>query len=203
MDNQKIMLHIGAGHPDMGAPIPCAFRSPDWKEVRLDVDPANEPDVLASMLDMSPIADGSIDAIYSAHTIEHLYPSEIPVAMEEMLRVLKPDGIVVTVCPDLQAAARMIADDRLFDTAYTATCGPVTPFDIVFSHRLFTGRDKPFMAHHSGFTVSTLGRTYREAGFAGVVGVRDFTGFQLFMLATRSEVPEPDLRRLAERVLVW
>ena len=36
----------------------------------------------------------------------------------------------------------MIAEDRLMDVA-TNPGGPVTPFDIVYSHRKFTGRDKP------------------------------------------------------------
>jgi len=44
------------------------------------------------MLDMPAVADGSVDAIYSSHNIEHLYPDEIPVALKEFLRVLKPEG---------------------------------------------------------------------------------------------------------------
>jgi hypothetical protein len=35
-------------------------------------------------------------------------------------------------CPDLQAAAEMIAQDKLMETAYTTGSGMVvTPFDIV------------------------------------------------------------------------
>jgi len=60
------------------------------------------------MLDMSAVADESVDAIYSSHTIEHLYPNEIPLAMKELLRVVKPEGYAVITCPDLQAAAEMV-----------------------------------------------------------------------------------------------
>jgi len=49
----KIILNVGAGHPQSGARIPDAFQSAEWKEVRLDIDPANEPDVIGTMLDMS------------------------------------------------------------------------------------------------------------------------------------------------------
>jgi len=58
-----------------------------WKEIRLDIDPANAPEISGTMLDMSAVAEGSVDAIYSSHNIEHLYPDEIPVALKEFLRV--------------------------------------------------------------------------------------------------------------------
>ena len=121
----KILLNVGAGHPKSGARIPDAFQSAEWKEVRLDIDPANEPDVIGTMLDMSAMPSESADAIYSSHTIEHLYPNEIPLAMKEFLRVLKPQGYAVITCPDLQAAAEMIVQDKLMDMAYTTGSGMV------------------------------------------------------------------------------
>ena len=42
--------------------------------------------------------------------------------------------------PDLRAAAQMIAEDKLMETAYNSRAGPGTPFDIGYSHRQFTGR---------------------------------------------------------------
>jgi len=51
-------------------------RTKGWKEIRLDIDPANAPDILGTMLDMPAVADGSVDAIYSSHNIEHLYPDD-------------------------------------------------------------------------------------------------------------------------------
>ena len=48
--------NVGAGHPKSGATIPQAFQTPDWKELRLDIDPANEPDILGTMLEMSAVA---------------------------------------------------------------------------------------------------------------------------------------------------
>ena len=74
---------------------------------------------------MSAMPSESADAIYSSHTIEHLYPNEIPLAMKEFLRVLKPQGYAVITCPDLQAAAEMIVQDKLMDMAYTTGSGMV------------------------------------------------------------------------------
>lgn len=197
----KTLLNVGAGHPNSGARIPPAFQGGEWKEVRLDIDPANEPDILGTMLDMSAVADGSVDAIYSSHNIEHLYPGEIPQAMKEFLRVLKPDGYAVITCPDLQAAARMIAEDRLMEVAYNSPAGPVTPFDIVYSHRQFTGRDKPYMAHHCGFTLKVLVGTLQSNGFMSVAGKRRPQGFDLWVVATKGAMEDAELKTLAERVL--
>ena len=198
----KILLKVGAGHPKSGARIPHAFQSSEWKEVRLDIDPANEPDVIGTMLDMSAVANESADALYSSHTIEHLYPNEIPQAMKEFLRVLKPQGYAVITCPDLQAAAEMIAQDKLMETAYTTGSGMVvTPFDIVYSHREYTGRDKPYMAHHCGFTLKVLNGTLRSNGFASVAGKRRARGLDLWVVATKQHMDEGALRELAEKVL--
>ncbi len=197
----KILLNVGAGHPKSGARLPNAFQTPDWKEVRLDIDPANEPDVIGTLLDMSAVADESVDAIYSSHTIEHLYPNEIPQAMQEFLRVLKPSGYAVITCPDLQAAAEMIAQDNLMEVAYTSPAGVVTPFDIVYSHRQFTGRDKPYMAHHCGFTLKVLSGTLQSNGFAAVAGKRRPQAFDLWVVASKQALTDEQIKELAVRVL--
>ena len=41
----KRLLNVGAGHPKSGSRIPTFFQSTEWQEVRLDIDPANEPDI--------------------------------------------------------------------------------------------------------------------------------------------------------------
>lgn len=199
--NKKILLNVGAGHPKSGAVIPQGFDLAEWKEVRLDIDPANEPDIIGTMLDMSSVTDGSVDAIYSSHTIEHLYPSEIPIALSEFLRVLKPGGFAVITCPDLQSAAQMIAEDRLMEVAYNSPGGAVTPFDIVYSHRKFTGRDKPFMAHHCGFTLKVLLGTVKSNGFLSAAGKRGAKAFDLWVVASKDKLEEAELRALADWVL--
>lgn len=85
------------------------FQSAQWRELRFDIDPAVAPDILGIMTDMSALGDASVDAIFSSHNIEHLYPHEVPVALKEFIRVLKPDGFAVMTCPDLLSTAEMIA----------------------------------------------------------------------------------------------
>jgi ubiquinone/menaquinone biosynthesis C-methylase UbiE len=55
------------------------------------------------MTDMSAVETSSMDALYSSHNIEHVYAHEVPKALAEFKRVLRPDGFVIITCPDIQA----------------------------------------------------------------------------------------------------
>ena len=195
----RTLLHVGCG-PKYKQQTSAGFNSDDWSEIRLDVDSTVNPDVLGSMTDMSTVASESMDAVFSSHNIEHLYPHEVPVALAEIVRVLKPDGFLVVVCPDLQAAAKLIAEDRMFETAYESPAGPVTPFDMVYSHRSYTHRDKPHQAHHSGFSKSTLQGTLLANGFktAGALS----SGWQLHAIASKQLLNNEELQALAAQYLL-
>lgn len=123
MDCMKTLLHIGFG-PKRKDKTTRGFNTEAWSEVRLDIDPSVEPDVIGTMTDMSAVASESVDAIFSSHNIEHLYPHEVPVALKEFLRVLKPEGFAVITCPDLQSVCALVAQDKLTDAAYSAPAGP-------------------------------------------------------------------------------
>jgi len=86
------LLHIGCG-PKRKDKTTKEFNTPDWTEIRLDIDPSVSPDVIGTMTDMSAVASESVDAIFSSHNIEHLYPHEVPVALKEFARVLSPKAL--------------------------------------------------------------------------------------------------------------
>ena len=50
-----------------------------------------------------PFPDGSFDAVFSSHTLEHPYLSQTKSLLRECLRVLRPGGVVRHVVPDLGA----------------------------------------------------------------------------------------------------
>ena len=193
---QKVLLHVGCGSHRREHTGP-GFQSAQWREIRLDADPTVKPDLIGSITDLSAVASFSVDAVFSSHTLEHLYAHEVPVALAEIRRVLRDTGVAVAWVPDLQAAARLIAEDRLFETIGGSPYGPLTPFDMVFSHRALVGRDRPFMAHHCGFTLSTLVAAHRDAGFRSVIARPRIPGFDLQVLATPALVPPGLLAALA------
>lgn len=101
-------LHVGCGQKRKNQTTP-GFNTPEWNELRFDIDASVQPDLLGTMTDMAAVASASVDAIYSSHNIEHLYPHEVPVALAEFLRVLKPEGFLVISCPDLQSVCALVA----------------------------------------------------------------------------------------------
>lgn len=190
-------LHIGCG-PNNKASTTAGFNSDEWTEVRFDIDPSVKPDIVGTMLKMDGVSTGSMDAIFSSHNIEHLYPHEVPVALAEFKRVLKPDGFLVITCPDLQAVCQLVAEDKLFDTAYNSPAGPIAPIDILYGLRTSMAAGNLFMAHHCGFTQKVLIGTIYSAGFARVgAGRRGFPYFDLWAVASVDERPVAQLQALA------
>lgn len=192
------LLHVGCG-PKRKAQTTRGFNTADWHEIRLDIDPSVEPDVVGTMTDMSAVASESVDAIFSSHNLEHLYPHEVPIALAEFRRVLGSDGFAVITCPDLQSVCALVAHDQLTAAAYTAPAGPITPLDILYGHRPAMARGNLFMAHRCGFTETVLRATLQAAGYVTVAtmarGRAPF--FDLWALASKSERPEAEMRSLA------
>lgn len=190
-------LHVGCGAKRKDQTT-AAFGAADWRELRLDIDPAVQPDVVGSMLEMAAVPAASVDAVYSSHNIEHVYAHEVPKALGEFLRVLKPDGFLVITCPDLQSVAALVAEDRLLEPAYRSPAGPVSPIDILYGHRPQLAAGNLYMAHRCGFTLKVLLATLRAVGFAAVAGKRrPAPNFDLWAVATKSPVDEAALGRLA------
>jgi SAM-dependent methyltransferase len=196
MTGRRVWLNIGSG-PVGGGLRPPGLQPAEWCELRLDADPAVQPDVLAPAHDLSALSDASVDAVFSSHCIEHLYLDQAVPALREWRRVLRDDGFLLLVCPDLQAAAEMVAHDRLFDVAYAG----IRPYDLIFSHQGLVAQGRAqghsFMEHKSGYTLSSLRQCVSEAGFAMHAGMRLRPRFELWLLATKTLCTEPQMRALA------
>ena len=192
----KTFLHVGCG-PARKDRTTKGFNTPDWNELRLDIDENVAPDIVGTMLDMSAVESSSVDAVFSSHNIEHLYPHEVPLALAEFKRVLKDDGFVIIVCPDLQSVCALVAEDKLTEPAYVSPAGPIAPLDILYGHRPPMAQGNLYMAHRCGFTQKVLTGTLQAAGFATVASMRRAANFDLHAVATKAAMSEPDLRALA------
>jgi len=194
----KTLLHVGCG-PKRKDRTTAGFAMPEWAELRLDIDPAVSPDLTGTMTDMGAVPSASVDAVFSSHNIEHLYPHEVPLALAEFWRVLSADGFAVITCPDLQSVCALVAQNKLTEAAYTSPAGPIAPLDILYGHRPAMARGNLYMAHRCGFTRQVLQATLKAAGFASVAtmarGCAPF--FDLFALASKSARSEAEMRQLA------
>jgi SAM-dependent methyltransferase len=165
---KKIVLNVGSGPYRQGA-LPENFTTSDWQEIRLDIDPHVLPDMIGTITDLSAVADNSVDAVFSSHNLEHIYDYEVPLALGEFLRVLKPDGgLVMIVVPDMQNAAQWVARGDMDDEPlYLSPGGPVKALWMFYGMGTSVP-GLPYMAHKTGFTAASLQPRLVAAGFSRV-----------------------------------
>lgn len=169
----RSVLHVGCGAADP-AKLPQAFFPPGaWSELRLDIDPGVSPDIVASITEMSVVPSGSVDAVWSAHNLEHLWAHEVPLALAEFRRVLRPSGFALVTMPDLQQVAALVAQGNLEGAAYMSAMGPIAALDMLYGFRPAIAAGNGFMGHKTGFTAGTLAAHLQAAGFVNVSVQRD------------------------------
>lgn len=176
-------LNIGSGVANRER-LPECFRDQRWQEVRLDIDPKVRPDILGDASDLSKIADGSFDAIYSSHNLEHLEGFAVPGALKEMHRVLKRGGFVIITLPNLERIAQLILENKMTQTLYTSPAGPINTLDMLFGHQKAIEKGNEFMAHRTGFTSAHLQDLLHQAGFSEI-RIRKGDSFDLWAIASK------------------
>ena len=147
----NFLLSVGAGKDDLKK-----WRESGYVCVTLDIDPRTEPNIVGNMTDLGMIRDGMYHVIYCSHSLEHLYPHEVPRALAEFYRVLKPGGKLIILVPDLEGVPA--TDDVL---PGSSLCGLHLYYGDASQIEEF-----PAMAHHSGFVASTLRNVMEKAGFS-------------------------------------
>lgn len=177
------VLNVGSG-PRASRRINAVFDPGDWQEVRIDVDPAVEPDVVGSMIDMrAQFAAGSFDAIWSSHSLEHLHSHEIPLTVAEFRRLLRNGGFALITCPDLEMVMTLFLRHGADHVVYHSAAGPITPLDMMFGHSRSIAEGKLHMSHRSGLTADRLGTLLTDSGFAeALVARRDYDLWALALM---------------------
>lgn len=183
----KMLVNLGSG-PKTFSRMPAIFA--DWREFRVDVDPDVAPDLVADITDLSSIATGTADAVWSAHCIEHLYLHEVGRAIAEAHRILAEDGFLCLIVPDLQSIAGFIVNDRLHEIIYQSPAGPVTAHDMLFGFTPALAQGRTSMAHNCGFTPGLLIQKLQESPFAEIV-LRRRPNHELAAVATKRAPADP------------
>ena len=176
----KTFLHVGCG--TLTKQDLKGFDSPEWQEVRFDIDPKVKPDIIGTLEDMSAVPDASVDAIYSSHNIEHVYAYQVPRVLQEFRRVLRADGFGIVTCPDLQSVAEHVVRDELLTPLYVSPMGPITPMDVMYGHTASIAHGNEYMSHRCGFTFSALTDILTTTGFVDIVGGRRPEHWDLWVL---------------------
>jgi SAM-dependent methyltransferase len=177
---QRLLVNVGCGTREASV-LPPYFDH--WRQLRVDVDAGVNPDIVADITDLKEIPDASADAVWAAHCIEHLYEHQVSQALAEFRRVLREDGFVCVIVPDLQAVARYVIEDRFHEPLYRAPAGPVSAHDVFFGFGAAIAAGRTSMAHRCGFTPASLQRSFRQQQFGELFISRRRADFEIAALA--------------------
>jgi predicted SAM-dependent methyltransferase len=114
---------------------------------------------------LSPIADGSADAVWAAHCVEHLYEHQVRLALAEFRRVLRDDGFVCVIVPDLQLVAQYVAEDQAARAPLSFPGRARYPARHFFGFGAAIANGRTSMAHRCGFTPGSLQRCFQQQPF--------------------------------------
>ncbi len=147
-------LHIGGEEAKKGWQI-------------LNAQDATYVDFVGDCGDLRQFAENSIDEIYASHILEHLgYQEELPKALKEWYRVIKPGGKVMISVPDLDALCRYFLIPGLSQK---------DRFHIM--RIMFGGQMDLYDFHRVGFTEDFLREFLIGAGFRNPKRVKNFSFF--------------------------
>jgi predicted SAM-dependent methyltransferase len=197
----KTLLNVGCGYSNISKLK--GFSKTHWNEIRLDIDKNVDPDIVGTLTNMSLVNADSVDAVYSAYNLDHIYAHEVPLALNEFYRVLKTDGIVILRCPDIQTVCEAIAKDKLLEPLYESPIGPIYPLDILYGSRKDLSKGNEYMSKKVGFTYSVLNNLLAEAGFKVRYGGRmPHNGGELSIVAFKFKKSDEEIRKIADPFLL-
>jgi predicted SAM-dependent methyltransferase len=98
------------------------------------------------------LPNGSCEAVFSSHVLEHLYVDDGKRLIVEIYRVLAPGGVCRTVVPDLQKIVALFDHEK------------PEPF-VAAMYEVTNSRDRK-NEHHSGYTGPHLLNLFKAAGFS-------------------------------------
>jgi SAM-dependent methyltransferase len=192
---KKKFLHVGCGKKRKDSTT-NVFNTDEWKEYTLDIDPSCDPNFIGTMTDLSMIDDETFDAIYSSHNIEHLYIHEAMEAVKEFRRVLKKDGYVMIICPDLISTCEEIIKKGPYEPLYYVRQSNdeiskdiyVSGIDILYGWRPELQNGNYYMAHNSAYNESGLIKLFEQNNFQAIFSVTRKNFFDIQLLAFKNNV---------------
>lgn len=166
MNAPLVRLHVGGTQVKAG-----------WKI--LNANPAPHVDYVGDVQRMPWFGDGSVDEVYASHILEHLgHREELPRALREICRILKPGGRLCISVPDFELLCHLFVRPELSKDDRFA----------VMQHVFGEQRDQ-FDIHKIGLTFEFLLDYLAKAGFSAAQRVEAFGLFDDYSTFTRFGVP--------------
>lgn len=156
---QKKIVDLGCGE--------SKYETDEGDVLTVDIRDDVKPDYRADLRKL-PFASNEFDVCYSSHVLEHFPRAEVGKVLDEWVRVLKPEGELRLIVPNLEWAAAEIQKGVINDDVLNVLYGAQTYKE---------------NAHMVGFTPKTLNEMLKERGFKRVDV--DIVGYNLCMRAWR------------------
>jgi len=176
------ILNVGCGY----APVSI----PGIKEVRLDADSKVNPDIVLDLRELTSLPKSAYEGVWCSHVLEHFYEHELPQILEGIRHVLKQDGVLFAMVPDLKAvfAETIRRGLGINDVLYVSGMGPVRPRDVLYGVQPEVATGNIFYSHKTGFDAKIFRDTLSLAGFKQVfVGEENL---QVNAIACCSKLPK-------------
>jgi len=169
----RFVLNAGSGYSAMlDFPYAADEFSDGWEEIRLDINPDAKPHLIGDISSMGNVASETFDAVFSCHTLEHLYTTEVPLALKEFHRVLVPNGFVAIYIPDFAKIVPVILAGEAEKVQYEIHGNKIRCIDMVFGLEGATYH-APAMMHKTLFTKAMIEAKLKEAGFRDIKVTED------------------------------
>ncbi|HSY30339.1 MAG TPA: methyltransferase domain-containing protein, partial [Burkholderiaceae bacterium] len=162
------VLNVGGNSKNI--PIPDVYRG--WQHDLLDIDPRGNPDVVCDARLLTQLPAAQYDAVYCSHNLEHYYQHDVVKVLAGFRHVLKDDGFVQIIVPDMAAVLKRMVDGGLDidDELYVSRSGPIRVVDVIYGYAVEIERSgNDFFAHKTGFTEKSLVARLNGSGFSAVI----------------------------------
>jgi predicted SAM-dependent methyltransferase len=155
----KKIVDLGSG------PMDVSYKTDEGKVLRVDIREDVKPDYRCD-LRILPFGNKEFDIVFSSHTLEHFSRSEVGKVLDEWIRIMKDDGELRLVLPNLAWAAQHILNKEIDNDVMNVLYGAQS-------------YDENF--HRCGFIPQTVEQLLAERGFKKFVW--DFHDYHMFCRA--------------------
>jgi predicted SAM-dependent methyltransferase len=146
-----LRLHIGGHQAKVG-----------WKI--FNIRPGKNVDFVGNCTDLSQFANGAAESIYASHIIEHLgHRHELPTALAEIRRVLRPGGSFYVSVPDLEFLCGLFLRPNM----------PVE-VKVRIVTMIFGMQSNEHDYHKFAFSLDMMAMYLARTGFTKIMRVHDF-----------------------------
>lgn len=154
---------------------PDSYHTNEGPVMRVDIREDVKPDFRCD-LRKTPFATGEFDVIYSGHTLEHFSRNEVFEVVEEIARVLKPDGELRLTLPNLEWAAQHIMNGEVDSMV----------MDVLYGAQTYEEN-----YHKTGFTPAMVEQMLKQKGFKHFIWDKQL--YHMMVRAWKIENPEVDV----------